>query len=393
MGHRFWFACAALVMLLSACVDEPTRPVAAATRPSRDIPDVPFTRLSSHFAYVWAHQPQAPSYSPMPQYSYNATGGAIHIYHGVAGRYTVTFDGFAEDTTGHTPYDYRLGLSVVAYGATTIGCAVAFGPGILNGRLNVGVACYDRITHEYVDSRFSLLVVGAQSVEGRHSLVWRDDHSFSYAPGYTPDSATSFTTGPNPILISYDPATLSENVKFGTGNVAGTTALITPDDWGNLGGDPAMNPDVTCQLGGWVNNSVEKRCFNRLGQPGPEPAYLMQLERGRTGRRFGFAYAHQPSTASYAPAAGHSYNSSGGAITVNHTATGRYTLEFDGLQTPDGHSENVQVSPFGGDVPTACNIVRWVNSVSNTSLLVLVECRRAETGAYRDTKFNVVVIE
>jgi len=384
MRHRFhpralraWFAFAALASLWSACSDEALAPPIdgpAATHPSQDLVGVPITRVSNRFAYLWANEPHTASYSPMPQYSYNATGGAIQIQHDRTGYYTVTIEG-AADAANHL-----FGLSVVAYGATTIGCAPFYSTGFTGGNLSVWVRCHDRVTQTEADSRFSMLVVGANSVEGRHAFAWAND--------YAPDSAWTFTKGPNPIVISNVDA-YEDNVAFGTGNVAGTIALLSPDDgwyhWYDAGG--------SCHLGGWLNSGVDVRCFGPTGAPWSEAYYVTQLERGRPGRRFGFAFANLPSTASYAPAAGHSYNSSGGAITVNHTSTGHYTIEFDGLQNLDGHTENVQVTPFGSDVPTACNVVKWVNSVPSTSLLVLVECRRATTWAYHDTKFNVVVIE
>ena len=381
---------AALMLLFAACTsDEPLSP--AATRygaPSRDLvvtDPVGVERVTNRFAYLWAHEEHAASYIPMPEYSFNASGGAIQITHLTTGSYRVNIDGVV------TPTDHKIGLSVVAYGATTFGCAVKFPLRYDDTQLQVLVDCYDRVTHVPVDTRFSLLAVGDQSVPGRSAFAKIHDN-YPGPPSYAPDSTTSFTTGDS-ILVGYnDPANLGDlNVRFGTGTATGTTVLVTVGTANDQPWPPLRMS--SCMIGGWLSSSVDVHCFDSNGEPYFQDAYILQLERGRAGRRMGFALANQPTVDSYTPTAAHSYNSSGYPITVTRTAIGRYTVEFMGLTKYLGHSENVQVTPVVGGTPAACKVVKWVNSAAMNSLLVLVECRTIPSGAYRDAKFNVVVIE
>ncbi|MEP7344192.1 MAG: hypothetical protein ABI877_02940, partial [Gemmatimonadaceae bacterium] len=62
---------------------------------------------------------------------------------------------------------------------------------------------------------------------------------------------------------------------------------------------------------------------------------------------------------------------------------------FDGLSKVLGHTENVQVTAYGGGF-VYCNVVDWGNSGS--ALLVNVECH-SRTGAMTDNLFTILAIE
>ena len=79
---------------------------------------------------------------------------------------------------------------------------------------------------------------------------------------------------------------------------------------------------------------------------------IVQVGGGLANRRIGFAFASQPTSASYTPGAGSALNSSGGAITVTRSSVGHYAINFAGLQKLPGHTEHVQVTSFGMTLST-----------------------------------------
>ncbi len=325
--------------------------------------------LSNRFAYVWADQPSAPSYTPNAAYTYNATGGSTQITRQGTGTYQVTFN--HPIGWGGAP----LGFSLTAYGSSTLGCSLQWISS--NVQLVLGVTCYDRVSHLRADSRFTLLVVGNGSLLPRSAFAFGNQPS---APSYTPNPAASYTSGSNPMLITHQPTAGEYNVNMGLGNPAGSTFLVS---------EQFFFPGYLCTTAAWLGTQVEVHCFDHTAAPKDHAYWALQVDGGRPGRRLGFAWANQPTAASYTPSLNRSFNSSGAGITVTRSGVGRYAVDFTGLQKLAGHTENVQVTPFGTGY-TACKVVSWGNVT--TGLRVNVECRKVN-GTFKDARFNVLVIE
>lgn len=96
---------------------------------------------------------------------------------------------------------------------------------------------------------------------------------------------------------------------------------------------------------------------------------------------FGFAWSDQL-TGTFNPSSSYDVNTGGGAITVQNTATGRYTVTFAGLGGPSG---NAQVVAHGND-STRCKVESWFQSGSNE--LVNVLCHNP-AGALTNSRFVV----
>lgn len=85
-----------------------------------------------------------------------------------------------------------------------------------------------------------------------------------------------------------------------------------------------------------------------------------------------YVWAGSPSSPSYTPAAGYSFNSTGGVNTITHdtTGAGQYTVNLPGL---GGFSGTVLVTAYGG--ANSCTVVRWGPSPSNSTIQqVHVQC-------------------
>lgn len=80
----------------------------------------------------------------------------------------------------------------------------------------------------------------------------------------------------------------------------------------------------------------------------------MGVARGYVWNSFVSGPIGTPQTVSH----DYAFNSSGGPITITHTAAGSYTVTFDGLTLNRGH---VQVSGYGGNT-TDCKVSSWGGS-------------------------------
>ncbi len=372
LTRSVWVLCA--TALCACAIDDPAAPAPEdgsaleAAPPARDI-SVPVKELSDRFAYVLADQPTTSSYTPDPSYAYNATGGSIQVTRLSLGHYDVVFD--SPGGWGTAP----IGMSVTTRGSSKLGCSLNYlAPGV---HLDVSVICYDRVTHVYADAPFSLLVAGTFSLFPRSAFAFANQPS---SPSYAPNPLASYTSGPGSIVITHHAALGDYSVDTGTGSTTHSTFLIS---------EQFFSPGYLCTVGAWEATAAEVRCFDRSGALHDHTWWVMQVEGGRPGRRIGYAWANQPTADSYAPSAGRSYNSSGGAITVTRTSVGHYKVAFAGLQKRAGHTENVQVTPFGQGY-SSCNVVNWGNS--GGALQVNVQCRKVN-GAFKDARFNVLVIE
>jgi len=99
-----------------------------------------------------------------------------------------------------------------------------------------------------------------------------------------------------------------------------------------------------------------------------------------------YVYGNKPSVANYTPEKGFRFNSSGGAIHIHRSNTGKYRVTFFGLGsfasqgTVDVTAEGLQ--------PEQCNVVRWGPDSTGANLLVYVDCWTATAaGAALDSPF------
>jgi len=325
--------------------------------------------VPDRFAYAWADSPTAASYTPHPSYAYNSTGGAIHIDRQGVGIYNVSFEGLPGWGAGLSS-----AVAVTAYGSTAISCS-SLTYSSSPGSTAVLVGCFDAVGQRMADSRFTVMVVGNQSVPTESAFVM----SGGAAPVPPPSPAWSWTSGHHPITVTHQAGAGLYDVLLGTGNTARSAKLVTATTGGG----------TRCNNQTGISGGLRVRCYDWTGAETDQGFSVIQIAGGRPGRRVGFAVADRPTTASYTPATNSSFNSSGGAITATRWAVGRYTMNFAALQKLAGATEHVQVAAIR-TLLTTCNVVNWGNSTDG--LAANIECRNG-SGQFVDTRYHVLVIE
>jgi probable HAF family extracellular repeat protein len=330
----------------------------------------PKSALLNRFAYAWANSPMATSYEPDRRYAYNSSGSGISIARQDIGIYDVTFHSLPGWGTGLSS-----AVAVTTYGSSTITCSVVTYSSSSTSAV-AKVACFDVVTKRLADSRFTVMIVGNQSVPAPSAFVMSGGPS----PVGEPNPAWSWTTGGNPITVTHNAGPGDYKVLLGTEDTPKGAKLIT----GTTGGG------TRCNYAQDIPGGLEVQCYDWTGAAMDQGFSVVQVAGGRPNRRIGFAIADQSTTDSYTPSANSAFNSSGGEITATRSAIGQYTIEFAGLQKLSGHTEHVQVTPFGTTLST-CNVVNWNNSTSG-GLKVRTECRNG-AGEFMDSQYNVLVIE
>ncbi|MFS4439551.1 M20/M25/M40 family metallo-hydrolase [Paracoccaceae bacterium GXU_MW_L88] len=103
------------------------------------------------------------------------------------------------------------------------------------------------------------------------------------------------------------------------------------------------------------------------------------------GRRMGFAWADQPSSALYTPSATYAYNGAGGAITASRSGPGVYTMHFAGLGGNGVAGAHIQVSGYGASRDD-CKIAGW--SSNGSDLVASVRCV-SPSGIPVDARYSI----
>lgn len=126
-----------------------------------------------NMAYAWADQSGATSYTPDASYAYNGSGGAITASRSATGTYEMEFAGLTAGTgLGH--------VQVTAYGSDAL-CRILRWD-VISGSVVVSVGCQDS-GGSPVDSRYTVLYVGADAASASTGFAWADARtSSSYAP-------------------------------------------------------------------------------------------------------------------------------------------------------------------------------------------------------------------
>jgi hypothetical protein len=197
---------------------------------------------------------------------------------------------------------------------------------------------------------------------------------------YTPSSSYSFNGSGRPITVTKVAGTTGRYVaRFsGLSALLGTKNTVRVSVFGN---DPTYCKPVGARL---VRDSVEVRCY-RLGTgAAANTRFTVLVTRDYADRAF--AFAHQPTAASYSPAAAGSWNPAG-TTTVTRLGAGHYQVDFRNLgnQLPSGVGGHVQVNGVG----TSKAHCKAYAAIPGWDVTVYVRCY-TPSGAPLDSKFTVL---
>lgn len=303
-------------------------------------------------AYAWAHNPTAASYTPNPDYSFSASGGAITAFRDRTGVYRIVFEGVPGDGGN---------VQVSAYGSNTVCSPLSW-----TGRtgLTIEVVCRNPTTLSIVDSPYTVLFTRHLTGSPRVAYAFANDRS---AASYTPDLDFSYNPSGGAITIT----------RTGTGSYTVVFAGVSADV-ANAGSVQVSGLDSNgwCLTGGWGSNGSEGlritvRCYLLGNLTDMRFTVLFVEGAGGASRAVGYAWANNPTAASYTPQPSYAYAHGGGTITATRFSVGQYTMSFSGIGSHGGGpGGTAQVTTYGGS--GNCTVQGW-NS-EGTSVDVLVFC-------------------
>ncbi len=334
------------------------------------------------FGFALADQPSAAgSYSPDSAYRYTSSGGPISVTRDSSGSYSVRFAGL-----GRGP-GQRDNVQVTSYGGAAMYCKPAGWDGT-GPDLVVQVRCWSAATAVLADSRFTVLVVGAQafgpSTPVGFALSFADTGAVLLDTSVTARNSTSGHVEVGRVAAG------SYSVAFpglGQASVGGPVAIqVVPVGQGQRRcGVLAVDRSPSA-------SGIGVYCVRPAGVMDDSPFSVLWLTRGRPMLRYGYASAQNLSSmVDYAPDPAFASNSSGGPIAARKTGTGQYQVVFGGLARPPGATETVQISPFLGAGEHFCSISSWGNTGAS-DLTVTLACFD-RTGAPADATFNLLVVQ
>lgn len=293
--------------------------------------------------FVWAHSATG-TYNVDPSYSHNTAGGTNKVTQLGTGSYRVDFPGLHTEGGGN--------VQVTSFGTTGARCKVSSWGGAIT-TLRVFVLCFAP-NGTPVNSQFSAAYMrrASSAAPAESGYVWADQPA---AASYTPSLAYQWNSAGGNITISRGGVGIYY-VKFPGQSFVGGTVQVTAYGTGN----------EICKVQQWSNVGADQRvpvfCFTPGGQM-VDTRFTALLSKGSpnftTG--FGYALADQPSASSYTASYFYSkvMNSGpGGPVNIVRTAVGRYTVTFNGLQTPWVYPTSVQVTGFGPSGNT-CQVASW----------------------------------
>ncbi len=329
--------------------------------------------FSSTFAwgFVWAQQATG-SFAASSFYSRSSSNLANTITQTATGTYRVDFPGIGNEVGGN--------VQVTAYGSGSERCKVNSW-GSSGTTLQAFVGCFTSagapvntlFTASYVRRPVTALCCGAAG-----AYLWANQPSTA---SYTPSTTYQWnSTGVNNTITR-------TGVGLYTANMPGMSFL-----GGTVEVTAYGTGSAHCKVTSWFASSVNVACFSAAGAP-TDSMFTLNYDHQLSpngGPSFAYAWADQPSSASYTPSTTYQFgalasecSSSVGTITVQRSAVGRYAVQIPTL-SPTGSNVKVTAYGSGGE---SCKVVGWGGSGTGTQ--VSVACFDA-AGAAVDTRYVVV---
>jgi hypothetical protein len=212
---------------------------------------------------------------------------------------------------------------------------------------------------------------------GRWGYVWADQPT---AASYTPMAAYQRnSTGASNTVTRQGVGAYT--VRFPhLGSLGGTVNVTAYGSTGHL-----------CKVGSWnpsgVDQLVSVRCFTNTGAAADSWFTASFTAPAQNPGELAFAWADQPSSASYTPSSTYQYNSTGATNTITRSGTGNYTVRMPRLGSVGaGH---VKVTAYGAGNANACKVGGWSDNAGDRMVNVL--CHDV-SGAAVDTTYTVTYV-
>ncbi len=305
-------------------------------------------------AYAWANDAAKANYTPIEKWAYKAWGPPITATRSATGTYAMTFPGlvFGSGDVQVTAYQSNATCSVENWAGST-----------------VDVRCYDP-AGALVDSRYAVTVflndvpTDADTV----AYAWANDAT---SMSYTPDPAHSYNSAGGAIKAARLEAG-RYTISFSSLSIDGASVQVS-----GYGGSNS------CVGWEWDGDTIEIRCHDAAGALADSQYTVQVMKEGssRAASSPGYAWANEPSSASYAPSSSHAYNASALPITATRSAVGTYAMRFEGLGLTKGI---VKVSAYGS--AARCNVHAWRADGAD------VRCYDS-SGALVDTRYTLLYTE
>ncbi|HBY62482.1 MAG TPA: hypothetical protein DEH78_21885, partial [Solibacterales bacterium] len=293
-----------------------------------------------------------------PANSLHLTGGGTIFAsrNGVVGIYAI---GYGGPDSNWTPL-------VSAMGSAAEFCKIGAGIRLPDSHGSI-IRCFT-VTGEPADTRYSHLLVRPNNPQ-RISYAGVENDAVNSAASWTPNGQITV-----------------QRLDVGVYRVV-FPAMSTPDHVQVA----AYGADNTyCYPAAWTTN-VEVRCVNPANQPVDSAFHTIYVRAaGQPG--LGFAWVGDAESAASTPPSSSRYNSGGGAIQVTRTATGRYSVVFQGINpspAAGARGANAQVVGYGLRSTVRCSLDA-ITTVG-ADVTVNVACFAAGNAA-ANGRFSVLVI-
>jgi hypothetical protein len=146
---------------------------------------------------------------------------------------------------------------------------------------------------------------------------------------------------------------------------------------------------ANCKVVSWYPSGgdqiVDASCFSPSGAPVDSRFTVNYTQPIGPGGQIAYAWADQPSAASYTPHRDYQYSNTGGVLTVKRTARGAYTVKVPRMAS---NPTSVAVTAYGPG-NELCRVLHWTPSATSvTTQLVQVRCT-TPAGTAADSRFVV----
>lgn len=336
--------------------DQALPPEAGSEMESLDARASAVTRYAD--GYVWAHSPTSPSYNAGGSYAFNAGGGAITITRQSAGTYTVRFAGLSSALGSKST------VHVTGYAAANTYCKPA-AQKLLNDVIHI--KCFDAASGRPSDAYYTVYITKRYG-----------DLAFAYA-----NKPTGTNYAP-PASASHNPGGAIRVFRNGVGiytvRFSGLGSRLSANG-GHAQAVAIGTGAQHCNISSWgasTDLDVGVLCYSRAGAL-KDVKFNLFFATPNPG--VAYAWASNPTTASYSANTFYRSNPSGGNVQINRLGVGRYTVTFSGLTLLDGG--DVQVTAYGGG-NRVCKVENWGAPTAS------VRCFDPATNVLVDALFDIM---